>query len=38
MWLEMFYAMLIDRCIISVCVCVCELDKNVEYALNKVKT
>ena len=34
-WLGMIDAMLIVRCML---VCVCELDANIEYALNRVKT
>ena len=36
-WLGMIDAMLIVRCML-VCVCVCELDANIEYALNRVNT
>ena len=36
-WLGMIDDMLIVRCML-VCVCVCELDANIEYALNRVKT
>ena len=34
-WLEMFDAMLIARCML---VCVCELDTSIECAFNRVKT
>ena len=34
-WLGMFDVMLIVRCML---VCVCELDINIEYAFNRVKT
>ena len=34
-WLEMFDAMLIIRC---VCVCVSQLDTSIEFAFNRVKT
>ena len=36
-WLGMIDTMLIVRCML-VCVCVCELDANIEYALNRVNT
>ena len=34
-WLGMIDAMLIIRCMLA---CVCELDTNIEFAFNKVKT
>ena len=35
-WLWMFEAMLIARCMFSVCVC--KLDASIKYAFNRVKT
>ena len=36
--LGIFDSMLIVRCMISVCVCVCELDTSIECAFTRVKT